>query len=84
MNTTQEQTIIENLSFERALDELEKIIDKLEKGDVALEESITIYERGEMLKAHCEKQLKIAEYKVEKIRLSSQDKPIGTEPLDPQ
>ena len=73
---------IKTLSFEQALDALEKIVDDLERGDVPLDQSIRIYERGEALKAHCEKLLKAAEDKVEKIRLSRDGKPVGTEPLD--
>ena len=72
------------LSFEQALEALERIVDDLERGDVPLDQSIRIYERGEALKAHCEKLLKAAENKVEKIRLSRDGKPAGTEPLDPQ
>lgn len=70
------------MSFEQALDQLEKIVDNLERGDVALEELIRIYERGEALKAHCDQLLKAAEDKVEKIRLGRDGKPAGTEPLD--
>lgn len=73
---------IAQLPFEKALLELEQIVQKLERGDVPLEESIAIYERGEVLKAHCEKLLKAAEMKVEKIRLSGNGAPTGTEPLD--
>jgi len=58
---------IGNLSFEAALKELEEIVAKLERGDVDLEESISIYERGAKLKAHCEAKLKAAELKVEQI-----------------
>ena len=58
---------VENLSFEQALKELESIVAKLERGDVDLEESISIYERGAALKAHCEAKLKAAELKVEQI-----------------
>ena len=54
---------IVKLPFEAALAELESIVEKLEKGAVALEESIKIYERGEALKAHCDKLLKNAEMK---------------------
>ncbi len=54
------------MSFEDALKQLEKIVDDLERGDVALEESIRIYERGEALKKHCDMLLKSAEDKVEK------------------
>jgi exodeoxyribonuclease VII small subunit len=73
---------IKSLTFEKALEALEKIVDDLERGDVPLDESIRTYERGEALKAHCEKLLKAAEDKVEKIRLSREGKPAGTEPLD--
>lgn len=70
------------MSFEHALAALERIVDDLERGDVPLDQSIRIYERGEALKVHCEKLLKAAEDKVEKIRLSREGKPMGTEPLD--
>jgi exodeoxyribonuclease VII small subunit len=73
---------VKAMSFEAALEALEKIVDQLERGDVPLEESIRIYERGEALKAHCEGLLKAAEAKVEKIRLTRDGKPAGTEPLD--
>lgn len=70
------------LSFEQALEALEKIVEDLERGEVPLDQSIRIYERGEALKAHCARLLKAAEDKVEKIRLSRDGKPVGTEPLD--
>ncbi|MFC4625150.1 exodeoxyribonuclease VII small subunit [Daeguia caeni] len=70
------------MSFEEALKQLETIVDALERGDVLLEESIRIYERGEALKQHCDALLKSAEDKVEKIRLGRDGKPVGTEPLD--
>ncbi len=70
------------MSFEQALDALEKIVDDLERGDVPLDQSIRIYERGEALKKHCDTLLKAAEDKVEKIRLSRDGKPVGAEPLD--
>ncbi|MCR4281732.1 MAG: exodeoxyribonuclease VII small subunit [Bauldia sp.] len=73
---------IEEMSFEAALKELEQIVQKLERGDVALAESITIYERGEALKNRCARLLKEAEARVEKIRLSPAGKPTGIEPLD--
>lgn len=73
---------IKNMSFEQALTELEGIVDRLEKGDVELEASILIYERGEALKTHCETLLRKAEAKVEKITLNASGKPVGTEPLD--
>jgi exodeoxyribonuclease VII small subunit len=73
---------IGNMSFEEALAALERIVDDLEKGDVPLDQSIKIYERGEALKKHCDALLKAAEDKVEKIRLSRDGTPMGTEPLD--
>ena len=73
---------VPQLSFEKALAELESIVQKLERGDVALEESVTIYERGEALKRRCEELLRQAEARVEKITLDSSGKPTGTEPLD--
>jgi len=57
------------LSFEQALAELEKIVAQLERGDVALEDSIRLYERGAALKAHCEAKLADAQLKVEQIVL---------------
>ena len=72
------------LPFEAALAELEAIVDKLEKGSVPLEESIRIYERGEALKAHCDRLLREAEMRIEKITLGADGKPKGTEPLDPK
>ena len=69
------------MPFEKALAELEQIVRSLEAGNVPLEESITIYARGEALKAHCDKLLKVAEAKVEKIRLDAEGRPAGLEPL---
>ncbi len=72
---------VASMSFEDALAQLEQIVRKLEAGDVPLEDSIRIYERGAALKAHCEKKLKEAELKVEKIVLGP-DGPKGVEPGD--
>ena len=69
------------MSFEQALAALERIVDDLERGDVPLDQSIRIYERGEALKAHCDRLLRAAEDKVEKIRLTRDGRP-ATEPLD--
>lgn len=70
------------LSFEDALKELETIVAKLERGDVALAESIAIYERGEALKRRCEGLLREAEARVDKIRAGVDGAAAGTEPLD--
>lgn len=79
---TADQSDISGLSFEKALFELEAIVGKLERGDVELEESIAIYERGDALKAHCNRLLAQAEAKVEKITTDSSGRPSGAEPLD--
>ena len=72
---------IVDMSFETALAELEGIVEKLEAGKIGLEESISIYERGERLKAHCEKMLKDAEARIDKITLRADGAPQATEPL---
>ena len=72
---------VATLSFEDALKQLEDIVAKLERGDVPLEESIAIYERGEALKKRCELLLAQAEERVEKIR-TAEGKAVGTEPFD--
>ena len=72
---------IKKLTFERAIEELETIVKRLEEGKVPLEESVAIYERGETLKRRCEELLRQAEARVEKITLDA-GKPAGTTPLD--
>lgn len=76
-------TAVETLSFESALQELEGIVRDLETGKAALEESITAYERGVALKSHCEKKLREAQSKIEKITVGPNGK-IGTTPFDAQ
>ena len=73
---------IQTMTFEQALKELEQIVGKLERGDVELEPSIELYERGEALRVHCEKLLQRIEAKVEKITLDAQGVPNGSVPLD--
>lgn len=82
--TSNKHTDIKDMTFERALKELESIVSRLERGDVELEESIAIYERGEMLRDHCDRLLKQAEAKVEKLTFGSDGTPRGTEPFDPE
>ncbi|RCL03949.1 MAG: exodeoxyribonuclease VII small subunit [Candidatus Tokpelaia sp. JSC189] len=82
MNAKNENNDIVSMNFEQALKELEGIVGNLEQGDVPLEESIRIYERGEALKKHCENLLKGAESKVEKIRFNRDGAAEGVEPLD--
>jgi exodeoxyribonuclease VII small subunit len=81
-NNNQSDTDVGQLSFERAIEELESIVRRLEDGKVPLEESVAIYERGEALKRRCEDLLRQAEARVQKITLDAAGNPIGTEPLD--
>ncbi|MDQ4419399.1 exodeoxyribonuclease VII small subunit [Sphingobium sp. DEHP117] len=67
------------LSFEDALRELEAIVHKLERGDVALDESIALYARGEALRAQCQKRLADAEARIEKLTLGAGGVPSGTQ-----
>jgi exodeoxyribonuclease VII small subunit len=79
--TTQPNTPVDQLSFEQALKELESIVGRLEQGEVDLEDSIAFYERGQALKAHCDKKLKAAESRLEKIVLGAKG-PEGVEPAE--
>jgi exodeoxyribonuclease VII small subunit len=75
------QKAVESLSFEQALSELETIVRCLETGETSLEDSITAYERGTVLKSHCETKLRDARAKIEKISVAK-DGTIKTTPLD--
>jgi exodeoxyribonuclease VII small subunit len=75
-------TPVESLSFEAALSELESIVSRLEQGEVDLEDSIALYERGTALKSHCEKKLKGAETRLEKIVLGPDGSAKGAEPME--
>jgi exodeoxyribonuclease VII small subunit len=77
-----EATDLSALPFENALAELEEIVRRLERGDVPLEDSIAIYERGEALKKHCEALLKRAEARIEKITIGRDGQATGVTPLD--
>ncbi len=79
---TEAKPDIAALPFEAALAELEEIVDRLEKGAVALDESIRLYERGEALKRRCDELLKNAEMRIEKIALSADGAIKGAVPLD--
>ncbi len=69
---------VEEMTFEQAMAELERVVGLLERGDVALEESITLYERGAALRKRCDKKLKDAEEKVATITLDAEGTPTGT------
>lgn len=75
-------TPVDQMSFEQAMAELEKVLGQLERGDVALDESIALYERGAALKARCEAKLKEAEEKVAAITLDGDGTPTGTTPVE--
>jgi exodeoxyribonuclease VII small subunit len=72
---------VEEMSFEEAMKALEAVVTALERGDVALEDSIRLYERGAALKARCEAKLKEAEEKVAQITLDAEGNPTGTVPV---
>ena len=76
------ETPVEDMTFEQAMSELERVVGQLERGDVALDQSIALYERGALLKKRCEAKLKEAEEKVAAITLDASGKPTGTAPLD--
>lgn len=73
---------IEQMSFEQALTALEEIVTQLERGDVPLDQSIALYERGERLRAACQDRLDSAQARIEKIVSGADGVPSGTVPLD--
>ncbi len=72
---------VASMSFEAAMEELETIVARLEKGEAKLDEAISDYERGALLRRHCEARLREAREKVEKIRLGA-DGRLDTEPFE--
>lgn len=77
-------TPVADMTFETAMQELETVVGQLERGDVALEDSIKLYERGAELKKRCEAKLKEAEEKVAAITLDGDGNATGTTPVDGQ
>ena len=73
---------ISQLSFEDALRALEDIVRKLESGDVPLDDSISLYERGEALRKHCQARLDAAQARIERIVQGPDGNPTGTRPFD--
>ena len=73
---------VAEMSFEEALKELEQVVSQLERGDVALDKSIDLYERGDALKKHCEARLAAAQARIDQITLA-EGQPTGTKPFDP-
>ena len=79
---TEQDTPIADMSFEEALRALEGVVRRLESGDVPLDESIDLYERGEALRKACQARLDAAQARIEKIVQGANGKPAGTEPFD--
>ena len=75
------ETPVEDLSFEAALKELERIVGRLESGDTPLQDAIDLYERGDKLRALCAERLDAAQARIEAIRLDADGKPAGTRPF---
>ena len=73
---------VADMAFEEALAELEKIVRTLESGEESLDRSITLFQRGEALKKHCETRLADARERIERIMLGADGKPTGTQPFD--
>ncbi|MBK5933973.1 exodeoxyribonuclease VII small subunit [Rhodovulum imhoffii] len=73
---------IAEMTFEEAMKALEQVVGQLERGDVPLADSITLYEQGANLKKHCEAKLKEAEERVSAITLDDKGTPTGTKPAD--
>ena len=76
------QTPVDQMTFEQAMKELEAVVGQLERGDVALDQSIALYERGAALKKRCEEELKRAEEKVAAITLDASGQPTGKTPVE--
>ena len=79
---TDEGSDLSQMSFEQALKALEEIVRRLETGEVPLEESIDLYERGEKLRKHCQARLDAAQARIEKIVAGPDGRAVGTEPFD--
>ncbi len=73
---------IDGMSFEDALRALEDVVRRLESGDVPLDDSITLYERGEALRQHCQKRLDAAQARIERIVAGPDGAPSATQPFD--
>ena len=81
MTETELPDDIKAMSFEQALEELRGIVDGLERGDGSLDQSIKAYERGSLLRMHCDAKLREAHMKIEQIRVKADGTPTS-EPLD--
>jgi exodeoxyribonuclease VII small subunit len=73
---------IAQMTFEDALRALEDVVRRLETGEVPLDDSINLYERGEKLRKHCQARLDAAQARIEKIVAGPDGKAAGLEPFD--
>lgn len=73
---------VNEMSFEQAIAALEQVVGQLDRGDVALNESIALYERGALLRARCQAELSRAAEKVAKLTLDADGNAAATAPLD--
>lgn len=79
---TQTPPDIATMSFEDALRALEDVVRRLESGEVALDDSISLYERGEALRGHCQARLDAAQARIERIVAGPDGQTTGTQPFD--
>lgn len=77
------EAALAQMSFEQALARLEQIVQKLEAGDVSLEDSIALYSEGAQLRAHCTAQLAQAQARIEQLQLAPDGGVAGAAPFDP-
>lgn len=82
LRVDEEKSDLDEMSFEEALRALEQVVRRLEGGEVPLDESIALYERGEKLRGHCQARLDAAQARIEAIVQSADGKPAGTVPFD--
>ncbi|MEY4269179.1 MAG: hypothetical protein RLZZ58_395, partial [Pseudomonadota bacterium] len=81
MDKSDDSGAVAAMTFEAALAELEVIVRKLETGDVALDQSVALYARGDMLRAHCEARLASAQARIEQISIGPDGQAAGTTPF---
>jgi exodeoxyribonuclease VII small subunit len=73
---------IAGMSFEQALKALEDVVRRLESGEAPLDESISLYEQGDKLRAHCQARLDAAQARIEAIVADRDGKAAGLRPFD--
>lgn len=74
---------LKGMKFEAALDELEKIVDRIDSEDVDLDEAVAAYEKGVALRDHCQKLLDAAQERIRSVKVGPDGAAAGTVPQDP-